>query len=147
MGVYANSNVDFSAIAFEMGGTIANWFNASVQIVDPNSSESTWDVYTNTEVTAEPTILWEGRARIQPLSNYATPVVGYVELSDRQVRVNLPLDIDAGFIRKGLQIHVIDPGNDYMFSNQVMNITGAINSSYAWARTVMCIVDVKNPVE
>lgn len=146
MGVYANSDVDFSGIANEMGLTIAGWLNASVQIIDANSSESTWDVYTNTETTAEPTLIWEGRARIQPVVAYANPVVGAVEDSVRKFRVNVPLDPSAGAIRKGMQVIITNPGNDYELDGMTMTVTGAVNSSYAWARTIMCEADVRDGI-
>lgn len=145
MGVNANTAVDFAAIGSTMAEVTSSWMNASINIVDPNVGEVIWDEWTNTETGGEPTVLWSGKARIQPLSNVAVSEAGFSEIGVRHVRIQVPLDVEAGFIRKGFQIVVTDPGNDYVLSNMQFVITGAVNSSYAWLRTIACEVDVKNP--
>ena len=144
MGVYSNDAVDFAAIGAEMAATTANWMNATVQIVDPNVGDTDWDEWTNAETNDPSVVLWEGRARIQPISNIGSPIVGYAQGAIRQVRVQVPLDIDAGFIRTGLQIIVLDGGNDYILPQMRLSIVGAVNSSYAWLRTIACEVDLRS---
>lgn len=147
MGVYAHGAVDFTAIGSVMADTISDWFNAGIDIVDPNISGQTWNEFTNEYTGGEPTVLWSGPARIQPISGTSTPEVGMGQVGIRQVRIQVPLDINAGFIRKGLQVHVTNPGNDYALNDVWLTIVSAVNSSYAWARTIMCELDVKSPGE
>lgn len=142
VGVF-NQGIDFNAIGSEMANTAHLWMNASVDIVDPNTGSGTWDVYTNTETGETPTVLWSGPARVQHVGGNANPNVGYVQTGVHQVRVQVPLDVDAGFIRKGLQVRVTNPGNDYALEDMVFTVIGTINSSYAWLRTIMCEADLK----
>jgi hypothetical protein len=78
------------------------------------------------------------------LRNESNPEVGFSNTSVRGIRVQVPLDVEAGFIRAGLQVVVTDGGNDYELEQLQFTITSAINSSYAWARTIECEVDVKS---
>ena len=66
MGVF-NSTINFAAISAAMATSTAAWMNGTVRIIDPNVGDSVWDVVTNTETGGEPTVLWEGAARIQHL--------------------------------------------------------------------------------
>jgi hypothetical protein len=142
VGVF-NQSIDFVAIGEEMAKVSHAWMNGEVEIFDANVSSDGWDPYTNTETASEPTVIWTGRARIQPINSAATPVVGFSEMSVRRVRVQVPLDSEAGFIRKGLSLRVTSPGNDYALDGLVFTINEAINSSYGWLRTLMCEVDLK----
>lgn len=143
MGVYSNADIDFAAIGEVMGETISHWFNANISIIDPNLGDAQWDVVTNETIEAEPTVIWTGPARIQPIASVSNPVIGYSQEAVRQVRVNIPLDVEAGLLRKGLRIVVNTPGNDYALNGTEMTINGAINSSYTWARTLICNLDLK----
>lgn len=142
MGVF-RQGINFTAIGAEMAATAAAWFNGSVKIIDPNQADAIWDPVTNTETPATETVIWSGTARIQPIGANSTPDVGFAQLGVRQVRVQVPVDDSAGFIRKGLIVEVVDGGNDYALNGLRMTVTGATNSSYAWLRTIMCEVDVK----
>ena len=143
MGVF-NQSVDFSAIGSSMAGTALSWMNATIQIVDPNLSTAEWDPWTNQQTGGTPNVIWSGPARIQHLKNESLPNVGFSDISIRGIRVQVPLDEEAGFIRKGLQIIVTDGGNDYELEQLQFVITSAINSSYAWLRTIEAEVDVKS---
>ena len=142
MGTF-NQSVDFAAIGAEMAKTSGLWMNAEVEIFDPNVSDSDWDPYTNTETPGTETTVWSGPARIQPVGGVATPDVGFVQSAVRQVRIQVPLDESAGFIRKGLQVRVTSAGNDYALDGMVFTINQAINSSYAWLRTLLCDADLR----
>jgi hypothetical protein len=147
MGVFANSGVNFSEISSEMGKTLLNWMNATIQIIDPNTGDANWDPFTNTETGSEPTALWQGKVRIQSLRSSnatSTPEVAYSQIGVRGMRVQMPIDAEIGFIRKGLQIVVIDGGNDPELEQLQFIIESAINSSYAWNRTIECKVDIKS---
>jgi Family of unknown function (DUF6093) len=143
MGVF-NQSVNFAAIGSEMAKSYMQWLNGSIQIVDPNTGEGVWDEWANTYTGGEPTVLWSGPARIQHLRSETLPDVGFSQVSIRGIRVQVPLDVEAGFIRKGLQIIITDGGNDYELEQLQFIITSAINSSYAWGRTIEAEVDVKS---
>jgi hypothetical protein len=143
MGVF-NQAINFSAIGSTMSNTALPWMNGAIQIVDPNALQGTWDPYTNAETGNSPTVIWSGPARIQHLKNDSLREVGFSSTSIRGIRVQIPLDESAGFIRKGLQVIVTDGGNDYELEDLQFVITSAINSSYAWLRTIEAEVDVKS---
>jgi hypothetical protein len=144
MGTFNNKPIDFSAIKVQMASTMRSWMNGSIQIVDPNSAGGTWNEWTNTETGGEPTVLWSGPARIQHLKNDSSVSIGYSDTSIRGIRIQVPLDVEAGFVRAGLQVIVTDGGNDYELEQLQFVITSAINSSYAWGRTIEATVDVKS---
>lgn len=143
MGTFA-SGLNFESIGAYMGDTMRLWMNATIQIVDPNTGDATWNEWTNTETGGTPTVIWSGPARIQHLKNMSTPDVGYSQVGIRGIRLQVPIDASAGFIRKGLQVIVTDGGNDYELEQLSFVITSAINSSYAWIRTIEAEVDVKS---
>lgn len=143
MGVF-NQSIDFTVAGEVMGLAALQWMNASIEIVDPNIGDETWNEWTNSSTGGEPTVIWSGPARIQHLKNESLPDVGFSQLSIRGIRVQIPIDAAAGFIRKGLQVIVTNPGNDYALADLQFVITSAINSSYAWLRTLECEVDVKS---
>lgn len=143
VGVF-NQSVDFSAIGASMAKTALPWMNASVQIVDPNLGSGTWSEWTNQQVGGGPTVIWSGPARIQHLKTESNASVGYSDVGIRSIRIQVPLDEAAGFIRKGLQVIVTDGGNDYELEQLQFVITSAVNSSYAWLRTIEAEVDVKS---
>lgn len=143
MGVFNSANLDFASIGESMAKTALLWMNAQIQIVDPDVENSSWDPSTNEYTGGSGTVLWSGAARIQHL-NTMTSYAGFSETGIRNIRVQVPLDVEAGFLRKGLQVIVIDAGNDYELEQLQFTITSAINSSYAWLRTIECEVDVKS---
>ena len=143
MGVF-NAGIDFSAMGAEMAQTSLPWMNGSIQIIDPNVENATWNPWTNEYTGGTGTVLWSGPARIQHLKNEMMPDVGFSQIGIRGVRVQIPLGGEAPFIRKGLQIVVTDGGNDVELEQLQFVITSAINSSYAWLRTIEAEVDVKS---
>jgi hypothetical protein len=144
MGVFTGGGINFAAISGEMRSTMLPWMNGTVQIVDPNTSEQEWDPFTNDYIGGESTVLWQGPARIQHLSSETMPDVGYSQVSIRGIRLQVPMDAELGFVRKGLQVIVIDGGSDSELEQLQFVVTSAINSSYAWVRTIECEVDVKS---
>lgn len=144
MGVFANGGINFSAISAEMRGTMANWFNATIQIVDPNVENVEWDVYTNTQQAGTPTVIWSGPARIQHLKSERTPDAAYSQTAIRGIRIQLPYNAEIGLVRKGLQVVVTDGGSDPVLEQLGFVVQSAINSSYAWGRTIECEVDLKS---
>jgi len=144
MGLFAGGGINFAAISDEMRSTMSYWFNASIQIVDPNVGEVEWDVVTNTQTSGAPTVLWSGSARIQHLKANTTPEVGFSQTDIRGIRIQLPIDAELGLLRKGLQVIVTDGGSDPVLEQLGFVIRSAVNSSYAWGRTIECDVDLKS---
>lgn len=144
MGVFANGGMNFSAISAEMRSTMQGWFNATIQIVDPNVEDVEWDVYTNTQTGGTKTVLWSGPARVQHLKSDTTPVVGFSQTDIRGIRIQLPYDAELGLVRKGLQVIVTDGGSDPILEQLGFVVTSSINSSYAWNRTIEAEVDLKS---
>lgn len=143
MGVF-NNPINFAKIGEEMSKTYGLWLNCWVQIVDPNVTGGTWNEWTNEQTGGEPIVLWSGPARIQHLVPERMYDVGFSQTSIRGIRIQVPLDVNAGFIRKGLQVIVVDGGNDYELEQLQFVISSAINSSYAWGRTIEAEVDMKS---
>ena len=143
VGVF-NGSINFAKIGTEMAKTYGLWLNASIQIVDPNVTGGTWNEWTNEQTGGNPEVLWSGNARIQHLLSDRLYDVGFSQTAIRGIRVQVPLDVSAGFIRKGLQVIVTDGGNDYELEQLQFVITSAINSSYAWGRTIEAEVDLKS---
>jgi len=144
MGVFTGGGLDFAAISAEMGKTMLSWMNATVQIVDPNTADAEWNPFTNEYVGGDATVLWQGPARIQHLTGETLPEVGYSQVGIRGIRLQVPMDPELGFVRKGLQVIVTDGGSDVELEQLQFVVTSAINSSYAWVRTIECEVDVKS---
>lgn len=144
MGVFASGGINFSAISDEMRATMQHWFNATIQIVDPNVEDLEWDVYSNAQTGGTKTVIWSGQARVQHLKNDSMPVVGYSQTDIKGIRIQLPYDAELGLIRKGLQIIVTDGGSDPVLEQLGFVITSSVNSSYAWNRTIECEVDLKS---
>jgi hypothetical protein len=143
MGVF-NNGIDFSAMSAEMAETSLPWMNGTVQIIDPDLADQDWDEWTNQYAGSSATVLWSGPARIQHLTGERGPLVGYADSSIRGIRFQIPIDGYAGFIRKGLQVIVTDGGNDTELEQLQFVVTSAVNSSYAWLRTIEAEVDAKS---
>lgn len=152
MGLYATNSqyplVDIPAIAAEMRATEEPWMNGIVQIIDPNIAGGIFDPWSNAEDGGDPAILWEGSARIQPLSG-ASGVLGEFQSTNvRGIRFKIPLGahkengepLDP--IRAGLQVYVVDGGEDAILEQYHYVINTGINSSLAWNRTIEATVDL-----
>ena len=145
MAISRSSKIDFEAIGSEMSEIVARWFNGTIQIVDPNLDELTFDAWTNTSTGAE-TVLWTGEARIQPVNEARDPEAGRSVLGTRRVRFQVPLDETRDFVHAGLVVRVTDGGQFPDLENLQFNISSAVNSSYAWLLTIECEADVKSEI-
>ena len=148
MPISQNSPIDFAAISQEMALATQRWMNATINIVDPNVSNQEWDPFTNTYTGGTETELWSGSARIQPLGAGDNPETDYAFSSagTRRVRMQVKIDPTRDFIRKGLRVRVTDGGQDSDLELLDFVVTNAINSSYAWLRTIECEADVKSEI-
>lgn len=146
MAISKSSKIDFAAISGEMGSIAERWFNGTIQIVDPNLDDLTFDPWTNSSTGTE-TVLWTGDARIQPINITRDLESGMSILANRRVRFQVPLDPARSFVRAGLVINVTDGGQFPDLENLRFNISSAINSSYAWLLTIECEADVKSELD
>lgn len=141
----ASGAINFEGISDAMGAVAANWFNGTIQIVDPNLENLTFDPWTNTSTGTE-TVLWTGSARIQPITLPTESSAGKSVLSSRRVRFQVPLDPARSFVRAGLVVRVTDGGQFPDLADLQFNISSAVNSSYAWLLTIECEADVKSEI-
>lgn len=144
MAISRNSQIDFEKIAVEMRAITERWYNAEVQIVDPNLEDLDWNPVTNTYSGNPEIVLWSGKARIQPVREASTPDLGIMEGSIHSIRVQVPYDETLPLIRKGLQVRVTNGGEDAVLEELEFTVRSAINSSYGWNRTIECDVSVKS---
>ena len=144
MGTFTSGSIDFASISTQMRATMLPWMNGTIQIVDPNIGEQEWNAFTNEYSTDTSQVLWQGPARIQHLSGESMPNVGMSQIGVRGIRLQVPMDGDMGFVRKGLQVIVVDGGSDPELEQLQFVVTSSVNSSYAWGKTIECEVDVKS---
>ena len=144
MAILPNSPIDFAAIALEMRGTVARWYNADIKIIDPNTGDEVWDPETNTYTGNAAVEIYSGKARIQPIRNARTPDLGITQGAIESIRVQVPYDANIGLVRKGLQVQVVTGGQDATLADLQFVVRSGINSSYGWNRTIECDVDVKS---
>ena len=144
MAISKNSSIDFAKIALEMRSITERWYNSTVQIVDPNLEDLTWNPATNTYTGDPEVLIWEGKARIQPVRNATTPDLGITQGSIQAIRVQVPYDDSIGLIRKGLQVRVTDGGENAVLEELEFVVQEAINSSYGWNTTIECEVSAKS---
>jgi hypothetical protein len=144
MAISKDAPIDFAKIAAEMRQTVARWYNATVEVFDPNLEGLEWDPETN-EYSGDPeVIVWSGSARVQPIRNATVPELGVMQGAIESIRVQIPYDAEVGLIRKGMMVRVTDGGEDTVLQNLSFVVRSAVNSSYGWNRTIECDVDVKN---
>ncbi len=146
MAISRSSKIDFAAISAEMSPIAERWFNGSIEIVDPNLDDLTYDPWTNTGSTTE-TVLWSGEARIQPVAyNTSSPEIGKSFSASRRVRFQVPLDDTRAFVRAGLEVRVTDGGQFADLEDLQFIVSSAVASSYAWLLSIECEADVKSEI-
>jgi hypothetical protein len=144
MAISKNSSIDFAKIALEMRGIVERWYNAEIRIIDPNTRDQAWNMQNNTFSNSPASIIYTGKARIQPIREARTPDLGVTQGAIQSIRVQVPYSATLPLIRKGLQVEVTKPGEDAVLSSLRFTVRSAINSSYGWNRTIECDVDVKS---
>jgi len=144
MAISPDSPIDFAAIALEMRGTVARWYNAEIEVIDTNLREQTWDEFTNSYGSSTETIVWSGKARIQPIRSERLPDLDIMQGAVRSVRVQVPYDASLDLVRKGMQVRITSGGEDAVLDDLILVVRSAINSSYGWNRTIECDADVKS---
>lgn len=149
MAISKNTPIDFAKIALEMRDIVARWYNAEIEIVDPNTRDldDEWDPITNTYAASTDVTVWSGAARVQPIRTASTPDIGITQTAIRAVRVQIPMngtETDAGFIQKGMRIRVTSGGENLQLEEVELVVRSSINSSYGWNQTIECDVDLKS---
>lgn len=149
MGIYgpkSAARVDIAAISEIMQPVTAAWYNATIEIVDPQIEAGTFDRLTNEKTRTsgqQPIVLWSGAARIQAVRWPNVATARQEAVSARTVVFHIPLDedIDPNLIVEGFRVHVTDGGMLPEFEHGLFVITATTNSSYAWDRRIETIMD------
>ena len=121
---------------------------ATVEIFDPNATDSTYNATTNAWTSARE-ILWTGKARIQPTKDATNKQFQYNPTAVQEVEVHIDLEGNtlAGYagtmpdIRPGHQIFVTDSPQDAVLERFILTVRSAMNSSNPWHRMILCEVD------
>lgn len=145
MGLYggAAKPIDMDAISAEMQPVTEEWFNAEIEIIDPDINGGSFNRITNTVTGRDPEVLWTGPARIQAMRWPNVANARYEATALRTVVFHLPLtaDIDPTIVREGLRIKVTDGGLSQSFEGGLFVVTSSVNSSYAWDRRIETMMD------
>lgn len=138
---------DAPAVAEFMRPLVEPWFKeqAWVHIVDPQERlvESNFENGITT-VLVEP--IWSGWARIKPLRTALNSKQPYNATTTRVVQfwIEFPKDQEEPDLRAGLEIAVADGVNDPALTRHQFVISGAINGSDAWQRTIETVVNFES---
>ena len=149
MAISKNTPIDFAKIALEMRAIVARWYNAEVEIVDPNTRDlnDEWDPVTNTYAASTDVTVWSGSARVQPIRSTSTPDIQIAQGAVRAIRVQIPMngtESDAGFIQKGMRVRITNGGENPQLEELEFVVRSSVNSSYGWNQTIECDVDLKS---
>jgi len=139
-----SGNINFEGIASAMRETVAFWYNATVEIVDPNTENLVWNITTNSYTGDVATSVWSGTARIQPLKRSSSPNGDVYDPSMRSFIIQVPYDNTGDYIRSGMSVRVTDGGENVFLEELELSIDSAVNSSYGWNTTIYCSVDTKS---
>lgn len=135
-------------------GTVKDWsalitakavpfMNARVQIINPNSSVVTeYDPLTDTGGESVPTVIREGRARVQKIRRPLNVNAPNEWSSSHQIRVQMELDNTVPLVSKGMQIVVLDGGKETDLEQLVYVITMSVNSSWAALTTYEAVAEI-----
>ena len=136
-------SLGFEQTSAAMQSTMESVFNATIEIIDPNIAEGTFDRVARTRTTREADVLWTGPARIQAMRwpNVANPKGEATAL--RTVVFHLPRDADITptLVREGLRIRVTDGALAPEFVGGLFVVTTSVTSSYAWDRRIEALMD------
>lgn len=128
---------------------------ATVQIYNPASGSQEYDASTNTW-TGSKTVKWEGKARIQPIGVAGDAGDTYNPTLFQSLKVQLAYGRNelAGatedmpdFRPNDRMVVTASPFNSEL-EKFIFTVTGVMNSSNAWERTLICRVDTElDPTE
>ena len=144
MAISPDTPIDFAKIALEMRATVARWYNADIEILNPGTGSQEWDPLTNEFSNNPEAVVYSGKARVQPIRTTSTPDLGITQGAIRAIRVQIPYDSEIPFIPKGFEVRVVSGGEDHIIQSLQFVVRSAVNSSYGWNRTIECDVDLKS---
>lgn len=143
MGLFAGRSARFDhvAIAEAMRPSLYGFFNARLQIFDPNirGITQTFNPYTDTGGKATPGLLHDtglNGALVQPIRSPVTVEYGDQTVGIIGIRFQLVRPPDALALRAGLRIKVIDGGNDSELTERLFTINEGIDASITWGKTI-----------
>lgn len=138
---------DVEAYAAFMKGLLTPWLHqAWIAIIDPTQTTSTEDSVTGVITGVTITPVWTGYSRVQPLRS-ALGVKRAVDSTTTRVvqfQIEYPTEVKAFDIKPGFEIVVMDGLNDPFLEEYQYVVTGAINSSMAWQRTIETTVNLES---
>lgn len=131
----------------DWSGTIAAkalpFMNATVRIVDPKSTTTTpYDPVSDTGGTRAPTLIREGPARIQKIRRPLGISAPDQWSSSHQIRIQMPLDNTVPLVGKGMQLIVLDGGNEKDLEELLYVVTMSVNSSWAALATYEATAEI-----
>jgi len=123
---------------------------ATVTVYNPSSEDKTYDADTNTW-SGSNTDLYAGPARIQPENRITDGVQEFNPTTLQNVNIILPynkntLEGSNGVlpdIRPNDKIRVTASPYNLTLEKFIYSVTGVLNSSNAWERTLLCRVDIE----
>lgn len=143
MGLGSVGTIDIRAISEIMQPVTEEWFNATIELIDPQIESGTYDRATNTRTGRTQQVLWTGPARIQAMRWPNVATARQEAVSNRTIVFHIPLseDVPPDFIQEGYRVHVLDGGMSPEFETGLFVITSSVNSSYAWDRRIETMMD------
>jgi len=143
MGLSKVGRIDIRAISEIMQPVTEEWFNATIEIIDPKIESGSYDRATNQRTGRTQQVLWTGSARIQAMRWPNVATARQEAVSSRTVVFHIPIseDVSPDFIQEGYRVHVLDGGLSPEFETGLFVITSTINSSYAWDRRIETTMD------
>lgn len=150
MGLYGQrAKIDIAGISEIMQPVVEGWMNAEITLYYPATKSGTYDRWTNTKTGSEMTEIWSGAARMVRVRIPFGLASDESVTTSTNVRFQLPLDaeFDGDVLAiDGLRIRVdqcdLFPDAEH-FDYVVMT---ALNSSFAWNRTIECAVDMSRTI-
>jgi len=137
---------DVKGYADFMRPLVTPWLQqATMVLLDPSQNDVERDIDAGT-TTVTVTPLWAGRCRIQPIKDVLDLKTTLNDTTVRTVQV-WPYWLEDDFtidLKPGLELVCIDGYNDPQLVNYQYIVTGAMNSSMGWQRTIKCRVNMEN---
>lgn len=127
-----------------IAANVAPYMNATVQIVDPQTSVITtpYDPATDTGGDSTPLVIRQGPAFIQKIRR-PLRVPGPNEWSStHEFSITMALDNTVPLVSKGMQIIVLDGGREKDLEALTYIVTMSADSSWAPLSTYMCIAEI-----
>jgi len=144
MAISKETSIDFAKIATEMRDIVSRWYNATLEVVDPNTGDLTWNISTNSYTGDAATTIWSGKGRVQPIRGASEPNGRVYDPSMRPILIQIPYDNTLDYIRPGMTVRVTNGGENHYLEELEISIVSTINSSYGWNTTLECSVDTKS---